>query len=62
MIERKHDFYRVQSETSGPQHELAHDGRGGGFIGRGRGGGFGHGCGPIVCYNYGAVGHYARDC
>src|SRR5713101_6210680 len=47
MIERKHDFYRVQSKTSGPvvgpQHELAHGGRGGGFRGRDRGGGFGRG-------------------
>ena len=66
MIDRTHDLYKVQSETSGPaaglQHEPAHDGRGGGFRGRGRGGGFSRGRGLIVCYKYGAIGHYARDC
>ena len=34
-------------------------GHGGGF---GRGEGFGRRRGPITCYNYGVVGHYARDC
>ena len=65
MIERKHDFYRVQLETSGPvagpQHEPAHDGCGGGFRGKFHGGGFGRGRGPIVRYNCGSVGHYSRD-
>ena len=72
MVDRKHDLYRVQSETLGPvaapQHEPAPIGRGGGFRGRGRGGGFGRGegfgrgRGLITCYNYGVVGLYARDC
>ena len=59
MIERKHDFYRVQLEApglaAGPQYEPARDGCGGGF-------GFGRGHGQITCYNYGAIGHYARYC
>ena len=37
MLDRKHDLYRVQSETqgpaSGPQHDPAHVGHGGGFRG-----------------------------
>ena len=57
MVDRKHDLYRVQSETPGPavgpQHESAPIGHRGVF---------GHGRGPITYYNYGVVGHYARDC
>ena len=63
MVDRKHDLYRVQSETpgpaAGPQNELTPIGRGGGF---GHGEGFGRGRGPVTCYNYGVVGNYARDC
>ena len=71
MVNRKHDLYIVQSETSGlvagPQHEPTPIGCGGGFRGRGRGGGFGRGegfgrgHGPITCYNCGVVGNYDRD-
>ena len=54
----------------GAQHDPGRGGYGGrgGYEGhggyRGRGGGqgaFGHGRGPIVCYNYGQQGHYTQD-
>jgi len=38
-----------------------HSGRGG-YKGRGQGRRAGRGCGKIICYNYGQLGHSVRDC